>query len=188
LVVTLNIQQVLTGEYDIEVYGQVPDWTYGIADFEITLTTPGTVGESVPKEGKDAFGFPTGKVVTTWALNPSFWLTIDPAYLDSEGDTDPDAVGLSAAETATADIYVGVGPPQLLATERWICHVAPPGGTFIDVIVSPASRVFDPGAPGLKRPFDVVQGIGGNANIPEPGTLALLAVGGLLAVARRRRR
>ena len=82
---------------------------------------------------------------------------------------------------------VGLGGWTLLATQTWKMNANEEAWLAIEV--SPISRYFDWGVSDpYKSEFDSVSGEGCWVGIPEPVTLALLGLGGLALLIRRRRR
>jgi len=121
------------------------------------------------------------------AQNP----TAVPPYV-SDGDLD--AVGASFSDASSfSNTTLGLNASALIATEQWQLN-AGQSDTLRVHIITPTYYDDTATATGLQRSFlpgqyntgNITVALGATGTVPEPTSLAFLAVGGLMAARRRR--
>jgi len=190
LALKLEADAVASGNnYDVRIYAQVTGTgtDEGLADTQFTISSSTTTGvtDSVEQSPPPS----SGNVKNTWAAPiAANFTTMSPLYQDVGGDSDMDAFQAAFTDMqAYTNLTVGQGGWTLLATQTWKMNADQ--HAWLDIDVSPISRHFDWGvADPYKSGFDSVSGQGVTVGVPEPATMALLGVGGVLTLLKRRRR
>jgi hypothetical protein len=191
--VWINVQQVTGGPFDITIEAMVtPELAgdYGLQALGVDITTSANVMDAEPLQGWIVPGvIPSGNVDTVFNVPAAFGFQQAAPWADADGDTDKDAVGFAVGMVSPTDVLYAYGTVAPIATEKWECYNTVP--TLIDTIVSGASGYwyFDGAAitATLFDPAKINVHVSGDANVPEPSTMALVVIGGLTALARRRR-
>jgi hypothetical protein len=157
LKVWLDADPVANGEYSVRIWAQAINCPAGdgIAGVTITISTPGSVGVTVPKDT----GVVTKYVVTTWnSLISSNLSTSKAVSRDTDSDGDKDASSMTFSDSNGSYVLPDLGvQPVLVATETWTMTADQP--VTLAVSVSSTSQHWDSQS-GQKVAFDYVQGVG----------------------------
>ena len=157
---------------------------FGIANVMVSIYQQNPVGNCAPVP-RGTSGMPKTQVQTTWNTDAFDYGNYAPAIISSDGYD-----GLNAGSvTSDNDMNVGATAPVWFCTETWQ-EAAVQGSTTFHPAIDPSAVLRYHRSP---IPFvDYVSPTGFQTtdlviNAPEPGTLALLALGGIGVLRKRRR-